>query len=847
MNLPVRGAENSTLLSREAPERIVLPLRPGATPSDKPPVRIFLGTEPAQYRVERVFLWSIESVRDPGRIYEIYLMKQLIGFDSRRWLTGFTNYRFAIPHFAGGAGRAIYNDVDQLYLADPGELFDLELEDHGYLAVSPRDTSVMVMDCARMIPYWTLESACVLRKNLLIDRALAVPGLYGQLGSGWNARDQEYAAGQSKCVHYTTLHRQPWRPFPERFVYQPNPAGELFEALERETNEAGYNVFGPDRPSRHYVEYQRQQSESGAIVQTIPAAVEQAVSEIVARSSARSLLEFTPGFAPLKGSERFASAGVTTEQQGLMTALDTDTEMEVRDGVIYTRGLEELPTDDLPWVVDELFRHALRFVLVAVRSVPPSRLRGERRPLGTVHKPEWFVTLLENAAVRRPDVRWQLLVATGPRFDDRTTAFYQGGRFFGGTVPRVWVLEDHKPGHSTQSLGLVEELGWPYRRIQLQFNRLAKRSHFRHGGTLRGLTSGCAGELSGPWPDLVVSSGARTMPVAEWIRNRSRGRTRTVYLGRKGAYLGNVFDLSVAPAYAGLYPDARRIETIAPLTRVREDKLRDAAQRWSETLQKAPAPHIALLVGGGDLRHELTPDSARCMGEQVAAMARRVGGSVWVTTSRRTSSRAAEALRQALGDAVAHFHCWSANGNPDENPYMAYLSLADVLVVTGESASMLAEACATGKPVQIYPLRKRTHGFKILVRKVTQGFAHAVRNRAFARPLNRRGWERPQRRLELLCARLVAHGLVRPKNGVELLHETLVEKGFANYFDGTLDLAETPPLQEVQQVAERVRSLMGCAARCPESGPATTGTGPFLASPRRWEVGSVSVQEACEQ
>ena len=28
------------------------------------------------------------------------------------------------PHIAGGSGRAIYNDVDQVYLADPGELFD---------------------------------------------------------------------------------------------------------------------------------------------------------------------------------------------------------------------------------------------------------------------------------------------------------------------------------------------------------------------------------------------------------------------------------------------------------------------------------------------------------------------------------------------------------------------------------------------------------------------------------------------------------------------------------------------------------------------------------------------------
>ena len=151
---------DSPITSDEFPQRIELPVRDGVTPCGKSPVRIFLGTEPAQYRAERVFLWSIEQVRDPSRRYYIYIMKNLPGFDSRRWLTGFTNYRFAIPHFAGGEGRAIYNDVDQVYLEDPAQLFDLDLGEHGYLAISPRDTSVMLMDCAQMIRHGVREITC---------------------------------------------------------------------------------------------------------------------------------------------------------------------------------------------------------------------------------------------------------------------------------------------------------------------------------------------------------------------------------------------------------------------------------------------------------------------------------------------------------------------------------------------------------------------------------------------------------------------------------------------------------------------------------------------------------------
>ena len=143
---------------RQRPERVVLDVRGGVAPSSKPPVRIFVGTEPAQERAERVFIWSIEQCRDPARVYEIHLMADLAGFDRHRWLTGFTNYRFAIPHFAGERGRAIYNDVDQIYLDDPAALFDLDMGGCGYpVHQRARDTSVMLIDCARMVDVWSLD------------------------------------------------------------------------------------------------------------------------------------------------------------------------------------------------------------------------------------------------------------------------------------------------------------------------------------------------------------------------------------------------------------------------------------------------------------------------------------------------------------------------------------------------------------------------------------------------------------------------------------------------------------------------------------------------------------------
>ena len=87
-------------------------------------------------------------------------------------------------------------------------------------------------------------------------------------------------------------------------------------------------------------------------------------------------------------------------------------------------------------------------------------------------------------------------------------------------------------------------------------------------------------------------------------------------------------------------------------------------------------------------------------GRQVLWQAER-GGSLLVTTSGRTSRAAADALERAI-DVPCRLFRW-APGAAD-NPYYGYLALADAIIVTCESATMLAEACATRKPVYMFDL-----------------------------------------------------------------------------------------------------------------------------------------------
>jgi mitochondrial fission protein ELM1 len=360
------------------------------------------------------------------------------------------------------------------------------------------------------------------------------------------------------------------------------------------------------------------------------------------------------------------------------------------------------------------------------------------------------------------------------------------------------VLADHKAGHTTQSIGLAEAVGFPYEVKELHFNLLNHFSNRIRGASTLGLALARSATLQPPWPDLVISTGRRTAPVARWIGEQSGGRTGVVQLGRRGGETVDAFDLVVACAHFRLPVHPRRAEVIAPFNAVTPERLARAGERFQRLFDGAPRPRVVLVVGGTCARYRLDADTARRMGEQVSAFAQSRGGAVFAITSPRTGAAATAALRRGLG-AVGRLYEWKPRDA--DNPYMGYLALADAIVVSGDSESMLAEAAATAKPLFIYPLPKRPLGFR--------RSAEWVARRAEARPRKAKGTVRPQQGLEHLCARLIEAGIVRPPRHLERLHEGLIEAGAARVFGAPLESGAGRPLDDVDAVAQRVRLLLG--------------------------------------
>lgn len=251
----------------------------------------------------------------------------------------------------------------------------------------------------------------------------------------------------------------------------------------------------------------------------------------------------------------------------------------------------------------------------------------------------------------------------------------------------VWVLADPRAGTAAQALGIAERLGVPFRKVALEWGRLAAVPW--PWPTLAGLAPAARGGIVPPWPRLVVSAGRRAAPVARWLRRRG---AVTVHCMRPGMGGGD-FDLLVI----GRHDDPPEAPNILPILgathRVSPAMLAAARAAWP-ALEELPRPRVALLLGGAVRGEGMAPAEALAIAERVIPWA----GSVMATTSRRTGVAAGAALEARLKGVPGVLHRWGAGG---PNPYAAFLAMADAVVVTGDSVSMLSEALVTAAPVFI--------------------------------------------------------------------------------------------------------------------------------------------------
>ena len=316
--------------------------------------------------------------------------------------------------------------------------------------------------------------------------------------------------------------------------------------------------------------------------------------------------------------------------------------------------------------------------------------------------------------------------------------------------PLVWLVEPYRAGERGQVLALAKALGWPFVLQNLEYRHLAARTNLLRGSDLSGLRSVSRNSLLAPWPDLLITAGMRNEPVCRWIRDRSGGHTRIVHVGRPWADPQR-FDLVITTPQYRLPVRDNVLHNGLTMHSIDPERLIAAAKAWRPRLDGLAPPYLSVVLGGDSGPFTFGPKAAVRLVAQVNTLAEKMAASVLVTSSARTSVTALAVLEAGLTRSCQVYN-WRA-GDAD-NPYYAYLGLADQLVVTGDSISMLSEACATRRPVHIFDCNTGSQAMRA-------GFTNSGQNdfRVTAylyRALMQWGPQRLSRDISLIHKRLLA-------------------------------------------------------------------------------------------
>ncbi|MEE3626771.1 mitochondrial fission ELM1 family protein [Nitrospirillum sp. BR 11752] len=294
--------------------------------------------------------------------------------------------------------------------------------------------------------------------------------------------------------------------------------------------------------------------------------------------------------------------------------------------------------------------------------------------------------------------------------------------------PTCWVLSDGKAGMENQCLGLAEAVGATpvVKRIHLKtpWRQLSPYLPLSLDSSL----APDSDPLAPPWPDLLITSGRQAVGAALAIRRRSGGHTFCVHIQNPGVPFG-LLDLVVMPAH-DRKDGPNVVESLGALHRVTTARLATEAARFAPQLDHLPRPRVAVLVGGSNGVYQLTPAVTAQLADRLADLARR-GMGLMVTPSRRTGAENEAVLRHRLAGPDLPPNAavvWDGTG---PNPYFGYLGLADAVLCTGDSVSMVSEAASTGKPTYVIGLEGTSAKFDrfhalMVERGVTRPFTGVV-------------------------------------------------------------------------------------------------------------------------
>jgi uncharacterized protein len=271
-------------------------------------------------------------------------------------------------------------------------------------------------------------------------------------------------------------------------------------------------------------------------------------------------------------------------------------------------------------------------------------------------------------------------------------------------MPSIWSLSDGRAGNARQADALGNALGsahalvlqpqWPWRAV-------APR---RIPGSAHAFGEFFSLALAAP-PALAIGCGRQAALATRLLREH-------------GSQSVQILDPRIDPAQWDLLvvPQHDRLRGSNVLTMLGslhpvDDAWLAHARAQFPAFEALPRPRTAVLLGGSSRHVRFDRMSFEVLATRLEAALARDGGSVLLTTSRRTPRELRLALRHRYAETPGITWLGPQDG---PNPYAGILAWADRIVCSPDSVNMISEACATHAPVHVFdPARAqgRLHAF----------------------------------------------------------------------------------------------------------------------------------------
>ena len=294
--------------------------------------------------------------------------------------------------------------------------------------------------------------------------------------------------------------------------------------------------------------------------------------------------------------------------------------------------------------------------------------------------------------------------------------------------PSIWCVADGRAGIVNQTLALAAALAEP--------ERAAAMAHIRSDAhrdkpvilqpdgwrlmlrpdlwpaPMSALPAEQRALLAPPWPDVWIAAGRRSIPYSRLVKKLSAGKTLVVQTQNPKVSLA-AFDLVIPPEHDGVSgPNVFPI--LGPPVWFSHQRVADAQARFA-SLKAAPGQKVLVSIGGDSKTHKMSDANIAAIEGAMQRLSE--GRTFWITVSRRTPEQARVRFRR-LASTMPHAVFWENEERDGPNPYVAFLSMCDLAMVTAESANMIADPAFFAKPVYLLKLDGGSPRFY----KLHQGF-----------------------------------------------------------------------------------------------------------------------------